>query len=323
MVAQEQEQAGKKPSESHDSLMYKAADLEARRTQRLALLDRQLADAGASRRASSPRRSCCRSAGSTTEIPTTRRCTPSRPRRSSAAASTSCSRPSATLGRTPVEQAFNNPGFDVLSHRDGDDPIRIEVKARIAGAEDFFVTHNEVLTALNTAPRYRLALVRVDPRGPEHDEVRYLENPFAGSTLGDFDATGHRGNWDTTWAQGQGAVLMRRPTERRCRAAAEAQADRGGAAAGDDQPGVGAREVDPPRPPVDAAPLVGAPPARRGPRRAVRPARRRPVVAPRPIPDRGSPARRARAAARHHRAARRLGEHPRRGRCSPRRTRRS
>jgi len=25
------------------------------------------------------------------------------------------------------------------------------VKARIAGAEDFFVTHNEVLTALNSA----------------------------------------------------------------------------------------------------------------------------------------------------------------------------
>ena len=38
-------------------------------------------------------------------------------------------------------------------------PIRIEVKARIAGAEDFFVTHNEVLTGKNAAPRYRLALV--------------------------------------------------------------------------------------------------------------------------------------------------------------------
>jgi hypothetical protein len=108
-----------------------------------------------------------------------------------------------TLGRTPVEQAFNNPGFDVLSVRDGDDPIRIEVKARIAGADDFFVTHNEVLTALNSAPRYRLALVRVDPRGPEHDEVRYLENPFGRFDAGDFDATGHRGKWDTTWTRGR------------------------------------------------------------------------------------------------------------------------
>jgi hypothetical protein len=102
-----------------------------------------------------------------------------------------------------VEQAFNNPGFDILAHRDGEDPIRIEVKARIAGADDFFVTHNEVLTALNSAPRYRLALVRVDPRGPEHDEVRYLDNPFAGFDAGDFDATGHRGKWDTTWTQGR------------------------------------------------------------------------------------------------------------------------
>ena len=63
--------------------------------------------------------------------------------------------------------------------------------------------HNEVLTALNSAPRYRLALVRVDPRGPEHDDVRYLENPFARFDPGDFDATGHRGKWDTTWARGQ------------------------------------------------------------------------------------------------------------------------
>ena len=82
----------------------------------------------------------------------------------------SSSQQSTPSAARPVEQAFNNPGFDILAHRDGEDPIRIEVKARIAGADDFFVTHNEVLTALNSAPRYRLALVRVDPRGPEHDD---------------------------------------------------------------------------------------------------------------------------------------------------------
>ena len=54
-------------------------------------------------------------------------------------------------------------------------------------------------------------------------------------------------------------------------------------------------------------------PARRRPGRPVRPARRRPVVASRSLPDRGRAARRARAAARHHRAARRLGEHARSG----------
>jgi len=58
-------------------------------------------------------------------------------------------------------------------------------------------------TALNSAPRYRLALVRVDPRGPTHDEVRYLENPFSGFDAGEFAATGHRGKWDETWAKGR------------------------------------------------------------------------------------------------------------------------
>ena len=107
------------------------------------------------------------------------------------------------LGRQPIEQAFNNPGFDVLSHRSGEDPVRIEVKARIDGAEDFFITNTEAMTALNAAPNYRLALVRVDPRGPGHDEVRYLENPFSAYELGDFAATGIRGDWKKMWAKGQ------------------------------------------------------------------------------------------------------------------------
>ncbi|MGC3994530.1 MAG: helicase-related protein [Propionicimonas sp.] len=105
------------------------------------------------------------------------------------------------LGRSPVEQPFNNPGFDVLSGVPGGDPVRIEVKARIAGADDFFVTHNEVIFGRNAAPRYRLALVRVDPRGPDFDEVRYLDDPFAGVDLGGFDAVGHRGDWSRTWAK--------------------------------------------------------------------------------------------------------------------------
>ena len=47
---------------------------------------------------------------------------------------------------------------------------------------------NEVMTGKNAAPRYRLALVKVDPRGHQHDEVRYLDDPFANTDLGDFDA---------------------------------------------------------------------------------------------------------------------------------------
>ena len=99
------------------------------------------------------------------------------------------------LGRTPIEQAFNNKGFDILSADPNGDTFRIEVKARLDGAADFYITHNEVMTGKNAAPLYRLALVRVDPRGADYDDVRYLENPFASTDLGDFEATGVRGDW--------------------------------------------------------------------------------------------------------------------------------
>jgi hypothetical protein len=56
---------------------------------------------------------------------------------------------------------------------------------------------------MNAAPRYRLAMVRVDPRGREHDEVRYLENPFDDYELGGFEATGVRGDWEKMWAKGR------------------------------------------------------------------------------------------------------------------------
>ncbi len=202
MVAQEQEQAGKKPKESQTSLLLKAGELEGRRAARLALLDRQLQMQAKPPRVVTAALVLPLSAVET-QIPAGAPMhaveTKDVERRGVELVLTT----ERALGRTPIEQAFNNPGFDVLSVRDGEDPIRIEVKARIAGAEDFFVTHNEVLTALNSDPRYRLALVSVDPRGAEHDDVRYLENPFAGFDAGDFDATGHRGKWETTWSRGR------------------------------------------------------------------------------------------------------------------------
>ncbi|MDQ3671579.1 MAG: DUF3883 domain-containing protein, partial [Actinomycetota bacterium] len=155
MVAHEQEQAGRKPRESHTSLMLKSADLESRRTARLTLLDRQL-----EMQAKPPRVVTAALvlplAAVEADIPEE---APLHAVETKEVERRGVERVLAAereLGRVPVEQAFNNPGFDVLSQREGDDPIRIEVKARIAGAEDFFVTHNEVLTALNSAPRYRL-----------------------------------------------------------------------------------------------------------------------------------------------------------------------
>ena len=107
------------------------------------------------------------------------------------------------LNRQPVEQPFNNKGFDILSTTPEGVAYRIEVKARIEGATDFFITHNEVMTAKNASPHYRLALVSVSPDGPEYDQVRYLADPFASTDLGDFDATGIRGDWTKTWAKGE------------------------------------------------------------------------------------------------------------------------
>jgi hypothetical protein len=103
------------------------------------------------------------------------------------------------LGRKPVEQAFSNKGFDILSTDSKGDTFRIEVKARTAAATDFFVTHNEVLTGKNAVPRYRLALVRVASADAQPDEVRYLDDPFSATDLGDFEATGIRGDWAKMW----------------------------------------------------------------------------------------------------------------------------
>lgn len=106
------------------------------------------------------------------------------------------------LGRLPEEMAHNNPGFDIRSRTVDDHWVFIEVKGRIKGAKDFHVTRTEVLTGKNTGANYRLALVSVHPDGPEHDEVRYIVDPFRKVDFGKFDATDLRGDWKKTWARG-------------------------------------------------------------------------------------------------------------------------
>ena len=54
-----------------------------------------------------------------------------------------------TLGRAPQEMPHNNPGWDIRSVAPDGQVLRIEVKGRISGADDFTITHNEVLTAKN------------------------------------------------------------------------------------------------------------------------------------------------------------------------------
>lgn len=201
-IAAEKEQAGEKPKESAESLSRKAVDLDARLSKRLALLDQQ--------QLMSTKPPLIVTAalilpadyfdGAPVEgVPLHAKDTKEVERR---AVELVLSKESA-LGRDPQEQAFNNPGFDILSTTITGESYRIEVKGRLKGADTFFVTHNEVVLGRNAAPRYRLALVSVGPEGPADDEIRYLDDPFVGLELGDLDAAGITVKWSATWAKGK------------------------------------------------------------------------------------------------------------------------
>lgn len=200
-VASEKEQAGEKPKESAESLNRKAVELDMRLRNRLDLLEQQAL------MSTKPPRIIT----AALVLPVSMvddQLPPSAPIHAKETKEVErrgvelvLARERA-LGRTPVEQSFNNKGFDILSYDASGDTYRIEVKARLDGAKDFFVTHNEVMVGKNAAPRYRLALVNVDPRGPDHDEVRYLGDPFSSTDLGDFAATGVRGHWNKMWDKG-------------------------------------------------------------------------------------------------------------------------
>ena len=74
--------------------------------------------------------------------------------------------------------AHNHPGYDIRSVEPDKTVVRIEVKGRIAGADDFVITRNEVLTAKNLGGDYRLALVEVSPDGPDDDQIRFFMRPL-------------------------------------------------------------------------------------------------------------------------------------------------
>lgn len=200
-VAAEKEQAGDKAKESSESLNRKAVELDYRLRQRLELLDQQAL------MSTKPPRILTAALVLPInmlegELPSSAPMHAKETKEVERRGVDLVLAREHDIGRIPVEQAFNNKGFDILSTASNGETYRIEVKARIEGAEDFFVTHNEIIMGKNSAPRYRLALVRVDTRGAQFDEVRYLDNPFATTDLGDFEATGIRGNWNKMWGKG-------------------------------------------------------------------------------------------------------------------------
>jgi len=106
------------------------------------------------------------------------------------------------LGRTPIEQAHNNPGFDIRSTNPGNGNVTfIEVKGRIAGADTFTVTQNELRFAANIPDAYLLALVEVSPDGPDRDVVRYLHRPYGSDVRLPFDTTATTLNWAAYWTR--------------------------------------------------------------------------------------------------------------------------
>jgi superfamily II DNA or RNA helicase len=107
-----------------------------------------------------------------------------------------------TLGREPREMPHNNPGYDIESRRPDGHLVYIEVKGRVEGAEEFWVTKTEVLHGKNSAAGSRLAMVSVSPQGPSFDQIRYIVDPFRDVTFGDFAATGMLGHWQREWERG-------------------------------------------------------------------------------------------------------------------------
>jgi hypothetical protein len=110
------------------------------------------------------------------------------------------------LGRIPEEMAHNNPGYDIRSLTQDGHLIHIEVKGRRVGAQDFYVSRNEVLVAKNRGEQHRLAIVAVHPNGPAHDELRYLVDAFTDTEFGDLKTEGIVLNWQDAWNKG-GAPL--------------------------------------------------------------------------------------------------------------------
>lgn len=207
MLAAEAVKRGKKPKESESSLLYRAGELEARRTKRLALLDRQLEMHPRPPRVVTA--ALVLPAAALDEV--TEDSTPEVPAEVPTLSSEEVERRAVertlaeerALGRDPREMDHWNEGFDIRSRTAEGDSVWIEVKGRIEGADEFHVTRSEVLQGWNTRPRHRLALVRVHPDGPEHDDIRYLSDAFANTVIDEFEVTRVTFKWKTMWEKGQ------------------------------------------------------------------------------------------------------------------------
>ena len=103
-----------------------------------------------------------------------------------------------SLGRNPTEMPHNNKGFDIETRNGDGHLLTIEVKGRVAGADDFIITPSEIMCALNKADRHILALVEV--ADDDTTTVRYLYNPFTNREPEPSPAEHKRTlDWQTYW----------------------------------------------------------------------------------------------------------------------------
>ena len=208
------------------------------------------------------------------------------------------------LGRVPVEQHHNNPGFDILSmdpatgivllHRGQGPPAR---HARDQGARPARCARQSRTPSASASPSFECLH---EPDGAADGQL--LRPPVRHATSCTSPRPTSRSTSPTSALRRGAPVTYKKKLIEVALPLA------------DDQRSSRPREVDPPRPPVDAAPVVGATAARRGARRALGIAGRRSVRATRRVPDRGGPADRAQAAVRHPRATRAMGGVERRSR---------
>ena len=200
----QQELAGKQPRMNSDRARHRADDLQARLKRRITELDQErqlspLPPVVAGGALVIPRGLLERLGGERMQEPALQARETERVERIAVEAVLAAER---GLGRDPEEKPRNNPGYDILSSpADGGRLLFIEVKGRVAGAQTFTITKNEVLHALNKGDDYVLALVRVD--GDDADEVRYVRHPFTGSDEVLFGVTSLNGDWAEMFARGR------------------------------------------------------------------------------------------------------------------------
>ena len=176
----EQELHGKKPRLNSGRARQRADDLEARKTRRLRELDIEAdlvnhAPTVVAAALVIPQGLIDRLRGDTSTAPMDQEVARETDRRAVAAVMAT----ERALGRKPVEQAHNNPGFDILS----EDPrsgivYQIEVKGHRPATTEIKVRAPQVRQAKQNPERFRLAVVLVPDEPEGLPVVRYFLRPF-------------------------------------------------------------------------------------------------------------------------------------------------